>query len=138
MENADMEANGRKVTILVADDEPQVLSLVVELLSLRGYTVLAAADAEEALRAAEAHPGPLDLLLADVVMPGMNGTELARHLCVARPGLRVAYMSGYILAQPGRMGVPEGGVAFLPKPFSAHELLATVRAALDTPAERQK
>jgi DNA-binding response OmpR family regulator len=130
-----MEANGRKVTILVADDEPQVLGLVVEMLSLRGYTVLAAADAEEALRAAEAHPGRLDLLLADVVMPGMSGTELARHLCSARPNLRVAYMSGYIAAKAGRVDVPEGGVAFLPKPFSAQELLATVRAVLDTPEE---
>jgi two-component system cell cycle sensor histidine kinase/response regulator CckA len=129
-----MEANGCHETILVADDEPQVLELIAELLSQKGYTVLLAADGEEALRVAEAHPGRVDLLLTDVVMPGMSGTELARYLRLSRPGLRVTYMSGYIRTRSDLGRLLESGAAFLPKPFPPGQLLSTVRAVLDAPA----
>lgn len=128
-----METDGCPVTILVADDEPQVLELVVELLSQKGYHVLAASDAEEALRVAGAHPGAVDLLLTDIVMPGMSGTELAQHLCAARPGLRVTYMSGYAGTKTDRTRFLKEDEVLLPKPFSAGQLLSTVRAALEAP-----
>jgi CheY-like chemotaxis protein len=129
-----MDQDEAQKTILVADDEPQVLELVVDLLTQHGYTVLAATDAEEALRTAEAHQGTVHLLLADIVMPGMSGTELARHLCASRPSLRVTFMSGYVGPKTKDAHLLREGAALLHKPFSAQELLATIRQALDSPA----
>ncbi len=109
-------------------------SLTREVLEKYGYTVLEAANGEEALRVADGHSGPLDLLLSDVVMPRMGGPELAQALLVKRPALRVLYMSGYTDHPMVRRGVVNAGVAFLQKPFTPTVLVARIREVLE---ERQ-
>lgn len=119
-------------TILVAEDEQGVRSLTREVLEKYGYTVLEAANGEEALALAEGHDGPLDLLLSDVVMPRMGGPELAQALLQRRPSLRVLYMSGYTEHPMVRRGVVDSGVAFLQKPFTPTSLVSRVREVLET------
>src|SRR5690606_799677 len=82
-------------TILLVEDEPAVMRLVQEILEGAGYSVLPAHDGRRALQIARAHDGPIDLLLTDVVMPGMGGAALAEKLTAERPELPVIYMSGY-------------------------------------------
>jgi PAS domain S-box-containing protein len=121
-------------TVLLVEDEPVVRHTTLGFLRKQGYTVLEAADGEEALRLARLHPGSIDLLLTDVVMPHLGGRELAERLAAARPGLRVLYMSGYTDGVLVRDGVLEEGLAFLQKPFSPFTLLGKVREVLDRPA----
>lgn len=118
-------------TILVAEDEEGVRSLTREVLEKYGYTVLEAANGEEALAVAARHQGPLDLLLSDVVMPRMGGPELAQALLQRRPALRVLYMSGYTEHPMVRRGVVDAGVAFLQKPFTPTSLVSRVREVLE-------
>ncbi len=117
-------------TILLVEDEPALMCVGQRILQAVGYTVLAASDAEDALRQAGAWPGPIDLLLTDVIMPGDTGPVLAYRLLRQRPGVRVLYMSGYAGDELGEHGVLEPGVALLQKPFTARELAARVRDAL--------
>jgi nitrogen-specific signal transduction histidine kinase len=117
-------------TILVVEDQPDVRNLAAKLLRREGYTVLEASSGDEALRLADEHDGPIDLLLSDVVMPGLSGREVAERLTRRRPGLRTLFMSGYtdnVIADRGVLG-PD--MAFLPKPFTSITLLAGVRDAL--------
>ena len=118
-------------TVLVVEDEPAVLTLSRRALESQGYVVLAASDADAALRVVERHGGMIHLLLTDVVMPGLSGRELADRLSAQRPGIRVLYMSGY----PGDAVVQHGtlplGSAFLQKPFSPDGLARKVRDVLD-------
>jgi PAS domain S-box-containing protein len=118
-------------TVMVVEDEAAVLSLSRRALEAQGYVVLAASDGAAALRILERHGGPIDLLLTDVVMPGISGRELAEQLTARRPGVRVLYMSGY----PGDAVVQQGtlapGSAFLQKPFSPDGLARKVRDVLD-------
>ena len=118
-------------TILLVEDETAVRTLFVDVLEAEGYSVLAADDVEDALRLGDAHGGPIDLVLTDVVMPGMNGPELAGRLLGARPALKVVFMSGYTDDAVARNGVLEPGAMFLQKPFSIDVLLRTVREVLD-------
>ena len=117
-------------TILVAEDSEGVRRLVRQILERRGFSVLEARSAEEALEAARRHPGPILLLLTDVVMPGINGREMAERLRAERPGLRVLYMSGYtedaILAQ----GLLRGSIDFIEKPFTTFALERKVAEVL--------
>ncbi len=123
--------NLRKETILVVDDTDEVRKMVCRILSQSGYHVLEAADGTEALQVSEAHNHGIHLLLTDVVMPRMNGRELAERLCTRIPRLRLIFMSGYMDAGTLHRG---GEVAtFLPKPFSAHTLTRKVRETLDSP-----
>jgi len=118
-------------TILLVEDEDVVRDLTCEVLEERGYTVLAARHAGEALLIAERHPGPIDMLLTDVVMPHMGGRELAQRVAPLRPGVQVLYVSGYTDDEVLRHGVMEAEVAFLQKPFTATALLGKVRSVLD-------
>ncbi|HEY6808292.1 MAG TPA: ATP-binding protein, partial [Gemmatimonadales bacterium] len=121
-------------TVLIAEDEASVRLLACRTLEAHGYRVLSGADGAEALRLAETHGDGIDVLVSDVVMPGMSGPELARRLQRTHPGLRILYMSGYTDDAVVREAAATGG-AFLQKPFDpdslerkVYELLASRRA----------
>jgi CheY-like chemotaxis protein len=119
-------------TILLVEDEPKVRTVAERMLASAGHRVLVAEDASEALALAAQHAEPIDLLVTDVVMPGLDGPALAERLCALRPGLRTLFVSGYS-REHGVPSGPEGMCAFLPKPFSREELLAQVAELLATP-----
>ena len=96
--------------------------------------MLQAADGPSALELARRHSGRIDLLVTDVIMPGMSGPEVAQSVTAMRPGTRVLYMSGYTDSAIGHHGVLEPGIAFLQKPFSTDDLTRKVRALLDETA----
>ncbi|HEY0000933.1 MAG TPA: response regulator [Actinoplanes sp.] len=121
-------------TVLVAEDEDGIREALTRALTTAGYTVLAASDGAAALAVADHHPQAVDLLLTDVVMPGMLGNELAAGLLERRPGTKVLFMSGYAGDLMNRYGVLEAQATVLPKPFTSDELLAAVRAAIDVSA----
>ena len=118
-------------TILIVEDEPQILQVATRILERRGYHVVAASTAEAALALVEGRPFHADLLVTDVIMPGLNGRELASRLQELLPGLRCLFMSGYTADHIARHGMLEPGIHFLQKPFSAQDLVATVRRLLD-------
>lgn len=125
-------------TILLAEDAESLRKLTCTFLQNNGYTVLPATNAAEAIEmAAGTHDGPIDLLLTDVVMPGMSGRELADHLAITRPEMRVLYMSGYTDDAIVHRGVLEPGTLFIEKPFSQEALLRKVREALDQAVKPQ-
>ena len=102
------------------------------MLTSLGYHVLTATDGVQAVEAANAHDGPIDLLLSDVVMPRMNGAELARHLRAADPSLKIMFASGYFDDAAVREAVSTHGAAFIAKPFKMHDLAHRVRRVLDS------
>ncbi|MGV3719621.1 MAG: PAS domain S-box protein, partial [Actinomycetota bacterium] len=118
-------------TILLTEDDPMVRGMVQILLTQCGYQVLEAMQGEEALRIAEAHEGPIHLLLTDVVMPIMSGRELAQALREVRPETPVLYMSGYTDDAMLRHGVTDAGVELIQKPFSPLTLMERIRRLLD-------
>jgi PAS domain S-box-containing protein len=118
-------------TVLIVEDEEAVLSLVQARLHNVGYRVLAASSPEQALRLAGEHTSPIDLLLTDLVMPGMNGRELARKLGLERPQLKYLYMSGYPADVAAHQGILENGLHLIQKPFSLRALTQKVREVLD-------
>ncbi len=118
-------------TILLVEDEPAILRLSRKLLERLGYLVLTAASPGEAIRLAQEYAGEIHLLITDVVMPEMNGSELARNLLTLHPNLKRLFMSGYTAEVIAHHGVLEAGVEFLQKPFSSGELAAKVRDVLD-------
>jgi signal transduction histidine kinase/CheY-like chemotaxis protein len=120
-------------TILLVEDEDQVRAFARETLEAAGYTVLEAAGPGRALRLAGEHPGAIHVLLTDLVMPEMSGRELAERLAGLRPGLRVAYMSGYTDDAIVAHGVRDRDASFLQKPFDRGSLTRLVREALDRP-----
>lgn len=117
-------------TILLAEDEDAVRMLAARILKGAGYRVVSAADGFEALRLAEAHAGTFDLLLTDIVMPGMSGSVLAKRLRGQRPDLRVLFMSGHADDDLVQNGVRSASSRFLAKPFDATSLLRRVRDAI--------
>jgi len=118
------------VTVLLVEDEPTLLAITGRMLRAIGYVVLTASTPDDALRLSEARREPIDVLLSDVVMPGMNGQQLAEALARTRPGLKCLFMSGYTADVIATHGVLDAGVHFLQKPFTRHELAARVRAVL--------
>ncbi|MCE9614914.1 MAG: PAS domain S-box protein [Lentisphaerae bacterium] len=118
-------------TILLVEDEKSIRVTGKALLEILGYTVLTAESPEAALRIVAEHAGPIDLLITDVVMPGMNGRELATRLVELRPGIRYLFMSGYTADIIAHRGVLDQGVNFLPKPFGLDQIAGTVRHVLD-------
>jgi two-component system cell cycle sensor histidine kinase/response regulator CckA len=116
--------------ILVVEDEAPVRKLMARVLSRRGYTVLEAESGADAIERVAAHGQPLDLLVADLVMPGMSGREVAERLTADQPGLRTIFVSGYTADEVVRQGIVEGHHVFLPKPFTPALLTATVAEAL--------
>ena len=124
------EVPGGAETVMLVEDEAAVREVTRAQLESLGYRVLACANAAEALAVAAEHAEPIDLLLTDVVMPGMNGRELAARLGDARPGLQVLFTSGYGEEVISRHGVLEPGVLLLQKPYSLPRLASLVREAL--------
>lgn len=122
---------GGNETILLAEDEPDLRELARIFLEGYGYKVLEAASAEQAIQVANVFPGAIDLLLTDVIMPGVSGRELARRLTARQPNMRVLYMSGYTFNVMAQGGMLEDGVAFLQKPFTPSTLADKVREVLD-------
>jgi PAS domain S-box-containing protein len=125
------ESQGGTETVLVVEDEESNLKLCTRILASFGYRVLAANSPDQALELAEEYKDEIDLLLTDVVMPTMNGRELAERLCEAQPGLRCIFMSGYTAEVVSHRGVLEEGMNFIHKPFSRLDLDATIREVLD-------
>lgn len=119
-----------RVTVLVVEDDEEVRALARDVLEMHGYAVLEALDAEDAVRLGATHPGPIHLLITDVVMPRISGPELSRRLRAGRPTLRVLCMSGY----PERADREAEGAgtwnAWLQKPFTPDGLIAKVRDCL--------
>jgi len=120
-------------TVLVVEDEALVLDLVREVLTGYGYTVLAAAHGEEGLRVLSSHPGPIHLLLTDVVLPMMGGTDLAERAAALRPETRILFMSGHPEDTVIRHGVPGRPGEYLQKPFNPDAVARKVRETLDAP-----
>jgi CheY-like chemotaxis protein len=118
-------------TILLVEDEPAILEVVTVMLERQGYIVLAARMPGEAIRLAREHGGEIHLLMTDVVMPEMNGRDLARNLLSLYPDLKRLFMSGYTADIIAHHGVLDDGVSFIQKPFSMKDLAAKVREALD-------
>jgi CheY-like chemotaxis protein len=119
-------------TILLVEDEPLVRNLAVQALRAHGYTVLVAGSGGAALAVARAHSGTIDLLVTDVVMPQMSGTQVAQQLSASRPGVKVLYISGYTENTAVHRDVLEQGIAFLAKPFTPSVLAHKVREVLDS------
>jgi two-component system cell cycle sensor histidine kinase/response regulator CckA len=118
-------------TVLMVEDETAILKIGKAMLEFLGYEVLAANSPREAIRLAEEHPGAIHLLLTDVVMPEMNGRELAEHLKRSHPDLICLFMSGYTANAIAHHGVLDEGMNFMHKPFSLKDLAAKVCEALD-------
>ncbi|HWQ26425.1 MAG TPA: response regulator [Chlorobaculum sp.] len=117
-------------TILIVDDEPNVLKICKLILEDKGYRVLAASSPDEAIRIAVEYPGKIELLLTDVIMPEMNGRELSIGISTLHPHIGIMYMSGYAANMFEDRGVFEG-VNFIHKPFSIRELTAKIQNLLD-------
>lgn len=118
-------------TILLVEDDEVVRLMTRSILQRQGYTVLAARHGAEAVQVCEQHPGPIHLLVTDVVMPNLNGRDLYQRLAVLRPAVKVVYISGYPGDALGDLGVLGEGTAFLPKPFPPEVLVRQVRELLD-------
>jgi CheY-like chemotaxis protein len=118
-------------TILVVEDEAIVRELVCRVLRAIGYAVLAAAHPDKALALSAQHDGHIDLLIADILMPGMRGVDLAEQIASSRPGIAVLYISGHTEDVVSEQGVTGTDWTFLPKPFTPTGLARKVREALD-------
>ncbi len=123
-------ASGGNETVLLVEDEESVRQLVRDTLAARGYRVLEAESGEAGLAKAEQHAGKIDMVITDVVMPGMTGREMVNQLAQARPGVKVLYLSGYTEDAILSDGSIESGTAFLQKPFSLQNLSKKVREVL--------
>ena len=119
-------------TILLVEDEPSILKLTMRILTRQGYAVLPAKSPAEALRLASEHKGTIHLLMTDVVMPEMNGRDLAKDLQSRYPSLKVLFMSGYTANIIVHQGVLDQGVQFIQKPFSIDDIAAKARQVLDS------
>jgi PAS domain S-box-containing protein len=127
---ASSSQSGGSETVLLVEDEESVRQLVRETLESKGYKVFEADHGEAALQIASAHPGKIDMLITDVVMPGMSGRELSAQLCASYPQTKVLYLSGYTEDAIAHEGVLDSGTAFLQKPFTLQMLARKVREVL--------
>ncbi len=120
-------------TILLVDDEPNLRAMIGEVLAMDGYEVLEAGDGVEACRVEAATPGPIHLLLTDVMMPGLSGPDLARRLRPRRPRMKTIYMSAFTMVDFNQKQIHlDPGVPILAKPFTLDALGRKVRDVLGT------
>lgn len=127
---ARMKLQGGAKTVLIVEDEESILNLSKEMLEMLGYKVLAVNETDKALLLAKEYDGNIDLLLTDVMMPGMNGKELSERIVAFKPGLKRLYMSGYTPDVIARQGILEDDIQFIPKPFSFKDLATKVKEIL--------
>jgi two-component system, cell cycle sensor histidine kinase and response regulator CckA len=113
--------------VLVVDGNPDVRSIAVDILEHLGYLVLQAGNGSEAIQVVTSHPGKIDILLTDLIMPGMGGRELSEKIHELRPQVRILFMSGYSEDEELQRQVREDGVAFIQKPFTHTELREKIR-----------
>ena len=118
-------------TVLLVEDESSLRDVLGETLEANGYRVLTARDGAEAFQIADAHAGPIQLLVTDVIMPGMTGRDVVERVTPTRPEMKVLYISGYTDEAIKRHGVISRGSAFLSKPFAAGAFLLKIRQVLD-------
>ncbi len=118
-------------TILLVEDEVQLLELTKEGLEMQGYTVLAAGGPAEALLLCNQHIRDIDLVVTDVVMPGMNGRELGERIRAMKPDMKMIFVSGYTANIVAQRGIVEDGFNFVPKPYTPRMLLTKIRSVLD-------
>ncbi|MDK9706657.1 MAG: PAS domain S-box protein [Desulforhopalus sp.] len=117
-------------TILLVEDEPMILDVTATMLRMQGYTVLAASSPGQAVRITEEHAGKISMLMTDVIMPEMNGRDLAKNLQALRPNLKCLFMSGYTADVIAPHGVLEEGVHFIQKPFAMQALIDKIKEVL--------
>ena len=129
---AAQSATGGSETVLLVEDEESVRQLVRETLEAKGYKVLEADHGAAALQIASDYHGPIDMLITDVVMPGMSGRELSEQLSASDPDIKILYLSGYTEDAVVHQGVLEPGTSFLQKPFTLQALARKVREVLRT------
>jgi len=122
-----------KETILLAEDEPSLRRLIARVLRTQGYTVLEAADGNEALALAQANGVKIQLLITDVIMPGLSSKMLAEWLKQVNPSVKVLFISGYINNNAVRDAMSKPGTFFLQKPFNPSDLSKKVREAIEAP-----
>ncbi|MBD3266987.1 response regulator, partial [bacterium] len=118
-------------TILLVEDEQSLLELSQKMLLKRGYRVLSATTPREAITLAEKHAGEIHLLMTDIIMPEMNGRELADYLLTFHPNLKLLFMSGYTADVIAYQGILDQNMHFIQKPFSIRELSKKLRQALE-------
>lgn len=116
---------------MVVDDDPMILSYIEEEIGLYGYNPILASSGEKALELAGSEK--IDLLMTDIMMPGMNGIELAKQFVVLYPEAKILFMSGYICPSLAHQGIPESEYAFVQKPFVSNTLVKKVRSVLNGP-----
>ncbi len=130
-----MSAEDRKDPVLVVDDEPEIRKLVSAMVRQFGYEVMTADSGEHAMTIYRHHKGPIAMLIADVVAPGMSGPMLADKLAAMQPGLKVLYISGYDNTHVVKKYVVEKGHALLAKPFTVADLQAKMTELLAPPVK---
>jgi len=127
----------RGETVMIVEDDEDVKALMVEMLTLKGYTTIDSADPIEAIGLCERHEGAIDLLVTDVVMPKLSGPQLAEQLVAIRPDMRVLFVSGYVENEATRRVVSSGRAAFLAKPFTLEEFMRKIRHVLEAVGGRR-
>lgn len=126
------EEEGNWQTLLVVEDEENIRKPLVQILEGHGYKVLEAADGDEAIRVSQSHPGPIHLMVTDLLMQGMDGVELAERLSFKRPEMKVLYATGYPAGVAERPSLTNESTQVLKKPFSGRELAAKIREVLES------
>ena len=134
----DGDAARGEETLLIVEDQTDVRRMALSILKANGYHLLEAGNAEQALELSASYSGKIDLLVTDVIMPGLNGRQLADRLAKERPGLKVLYTSGYTADVIALQGSLEPGMEYLPKPFGAAQLSAKVREVLGSGRPRSR
>lgn len=130
LESSQEEGNWQ--TLLVVEDEENIRKPLVESLESQGYTVLEAGDGNEAIRISQSHPGPIHLMVTDLLMQGMDGVELAERLAFKRPEMKVLYATGYPAGVAERPNLARENAPLLKKPFTPRELAAKIREVLES------